>query len=103
MDKKHFRFYIKVCTTFHTEPIYIYNELYSVFDDHASLLGTVQRWSKWFREGREEVEDELRPGRPVAKTASDNIEEVRKLIDDNPYITIGELQVQSGLTDRNVQ
>lgn len=74
MDKEHFRFYIEVCTALNIEPIVIHNELYSVFGDQAPPLRTVQRWSKWFREGRQEVEDEARPGRPVTETTSENIE-----------------------------
>ena len=55
MDKEHFRFYIKVRTALHTESKVILNELTSVFGDAAPPLRTVQRWSKWFRDGREEV------------------------------------------------
>ncbi|CAF5161705.1 unnamed protein product, partial [Rotaria sp. Silwood1] len=56
------------------------------------------RWAKWFREGREEVEDEARPGRPVTETTTENIEQIRRLIDDDPYSTIEELQEQTGLS-----
>ncbi|CAF1145204.1 unnamed protein product [Rotaria sp. Silwood1] len=58
----------------------------------------VKRWAKWFREGREDVQDEARPDRPVTKTTSDNIEQVRLLIDDDPHITIEEWQEQTDLS-----
>ncbi|CAF0904142.1 unnamed protein product [Rotaria sordida] len=103
MDKEHFRFYIKVRTALHIEPIVIYNELYTVFVDEVPLLRTVQRWSKRFREGREEVEDEERPGRPITETTSENIEQVRDLIKDDPYATIDELEARSGLSHGTVQ
>ncbi|CAF0862837.1 unnamed protein product [Didymodactylos carnosus] len=48
-----------------------------VIHDEAPSRSTVVRWSKWFREGGEQIEDEPRPGRPVTKTTSENIEEVR--------------------------
>ena len=54
-------------------------------------------------EDREEVEDEARPGRPVTKTTSENIEQVRLLIDGNPHITIEEVQEQTGLSHGTVQ
>ncbi len=92
MDKEHFRFYIKVHPALHIQPTVIHNELYSVFGDEAPPLRTVQRWSTWFRKGREEVEDEERPGRPIMKTTSENIEQVRDLINDDPYVTIDELE-----------
>ena len=55
MNKEYFLFYIKVRTTLYTESKVILNELSSVFGDAAPPLRTVQRWSKWFRDGREEV------------------------------------------------
>ena len=102
MDKEYFRFYIKVRTALHVEPIVIHNELSVVFGDEAPPLRTVQRWSKWFREGREEVEDEERPGRPTMETTSGNIRQVHDLINDDPYVTVGELKVQSGLSHRGL-
>ncbi|CAF1333607.1 unnamed protein product [Rotaria sordida] len=92
MDKEQFRFCIKVRTALHIEPIFIHNELYTIFGDEAPPLRTVQRWSKWFREGREKVEDEDRPGRPITETTSENIEQVRDLINDNPYVTTDKLK-----------
>ncbi|CAF4337010.1 unnamed protein product, partial [Rotaria sordida] len=94
MDKEYFRFYIKVRTAFHIEPIVIRNELRTIFGDEAPPLRTVQRWSKWFREGREEVEDEERPGIPITETTSENIRQIRDHINDDPYITVGELEAQ---------
>ncbi len=61
-------------------------------------MRTVKRWAKWFREGREEIEDEARSGKPVTETTNENIEQVRLLIDDDPHITIEEMQEQTGLS-----
>lgn len=103
MDKEHFRFYIKVRTALDIQPIVIHNELCTVFGHEAPPLRTVQRWSKWFREGREAVEDEERPGRPIMETTPGNIEQIRDLINDDPYATIDELEAQSGLSHGTVQ
>ena len=43
------------------------------------LLGTIARWSKWFGEGREGIEDETRTGRPITETTSENIEQVHSI------------------------
>ncbi|CAF1560280.1 unnamed protein product, partial [Adineta ricciae] len=88
MDKEHFRFYIKTRTALNILAKDIHNELYSVHGDQAPSFRTVKRWNKWFHEGREEVEDEARPGRPITETTDENIEQVRLLIDDDPYMTI---------------
>jgi hypothetical protein len=81
MNKENFRFYIKVRAALNIQPKLIYDELYSVFGDQAPHYSTVTRWSKWFREGREEIEDQPRIGKSVTKTTSDNLEDVQCLID----------------------
>ena len=67
-------------TALNMQPELIQDDLYSVFDDRAPPYSTVARWSKSFRDGREEIEDQPRIGRPVTETTSDNIEEVRCMI-----------------------
>ncbi|CAF4211367.1 unnamed protein product, partial [Rotaria sordida] len=98
MSTENFRFYIKVRTALNIQARIIHDELYSVYGDQAPSLTTVKRWSKLFREGREEIEDESRPGRPITETTSENIEEIRLLINDDPYLTIEELQEQTDLS-----
>lgn len=95
MDKENLRFYIKVCTALDIPARIIYDELCSVFGDQAPALRTVERWSKLFREGREDVEDEERPGRPVTETTSENIVKARRLVDDDSHITIQEMKTRS--------
>ncbi|CAF1457967.1 unnamed protein product, partial [Rotaria sordida] len=76
----------------------IYEELYSVHGDQAPCLRTVERWCRRFREGQEELENEVRPGRPITETTPENIEQVHLIIDDDPCITIEEVQDQTGLS-----
>ncbi|CAF5132151.1 unnamed protein product, partial [Rotaria sp. Silwood1] len=90
-------------TALNIPPSVIYNELHSVHGDQVPCLRTVERWAKWFREGLEEIEDETRPGRPVTETTSENIEQVHLLIDDDPHITIEEVQEQTGLSHGTIQ
>ena len=84
MNKENFRFYIKVRTALDIQPTIIHDELYTVFNDEAPSFRTVARWSQWFREGREEIEDQPRTGRPITETTSENIEQVQDIIDDDP-------------------
>ena len=58
----------------------------------------MERWFKLFREGREETEDKPRSGRPITESTSDNIERIGLLIDDDPYLTIEELEYETGLS-----
>ncbi len=101
MDKEYFGFYIKVRTALDIEPIVIHNELHTDFGDEAPPLRTVQRWSKWFRDGREDIEDEGRPGRPVTET-SENIRQVHDLINNDSHITVDELEAETGLTREHI-
>ena len=55
------------------------------------------------RDGREEIEDKARPGRPITETTTENIEQIRLLIDDDPYTTIEGIQGQTDLSYGTVQ
>ncbi|CAF1562328.1 unnamed protein product, partial [Rotaria sp. Silwood1] len=98
MSTENFRFYIKTRTALNIQARIIHDELYSVYGDQAPSLRTVERWSKLFHDGREELEDTARPGRPITETTSENIEQIRQLIDNDPYLTIEELQEQTDLS-----
>ena len=74
MSTEKFRFYIQVRTALNVKARVIHDELYSVYGDQAPGLSTVERWSKLFREGREELRNEARPDRPISEIAPQNIE-----------------------------
>lgn len=54
----------------HRSELVVYNELSTVFGDEAPPLRTVQRWSKQFRDDREEVENEERAKTIITETTS---------------------------------
>ena len=43
----------------------------------------VELWYKRFKEGREDVNDDVRPGRPNTSTTGENIEALKKMFLDN--------------------
>ena len=51
----------------------------------------VQLWYNRFKEGREDVNNDARPGRPSTSTTDENIEAVKKMILNNCRITIREV------------
>ena len=51
----------------------------------------VQLWYNRFKEGREDINDDARTGRPSMSTSDENIEAVKKLILNNHRITIREI------------
>jgi hypothetical protein len=76
----------------------IFKLLYALHGDQVPCLRTVERWCKRFREGHDDLEDEARPGTPVTETTFENIEQVRLIIDDDPRVSIEEIQEQTGLS-----
>ncbi|CAF5041716.1 unnamed protein product [Rotaria sp. Silwood1] len=75
MNKENFRFYIKVRTTLNIQANDIHEELCSTCGDETPSLKIIEKWSKEFREGREEVEDEIRADCLVIETTSEDIEQ----------------------------
>ncbi|KAG5306679.1 SETMR methyltransferase, partial [Acromyrmex insinuator] len=62
----------------------------------------VYLWYKMFSEGREDVNDEERAGRPSTSTTDENIDEVKKIVLANRRITVREeyyLQVMRNLRE----
>jgi len=52
---------------------------------------SVYEWYKRFEEGREDVEDDERVGRPGTSTIDENVEEIKKIVLDNRRIIIREV------------
>ena len=55
----------------------------------------IQLWYNRFKEGREDVNDDARPGRPNTSTTDENIEAVKKMILDNRRIVLERLAYRS--------
>jgi hypothetical protein len=68
------RFNIQVRTVLNMKARVIHDERYSVYGDQASDLSAVERWSKQFREGRAELEEESRSGRTINEMTPQSIE-----------------------------
>ena len=58
----------------------------------------LQLWYNRFKEGREHVNDDARPGRPSMSTTDENTEAVKKMILDNRRITIREVADDIGIS-----
>ena len=92
MEKLHFRFFIKAQVLLGNSNKDIHNDLKTAFGDRAPPYKTVSRWAKRFRDGREDVEDDPRSGRPITAHTLTNIEIVRRLIEDDPHTTYIEIE-----------
>lgn len=58
----------------------IKEEMDSAYLESAPSLSTIQKWSSEFKRGRESIEDDPRPGRPVEASSQENIKKVGEII-----------------------
>ena len=66
----------------------------------ATLLRTVVfKWRKAFKEGRENVEDDPRSGRPVSSTNDQNVEVVRAVMAKDRRLSARMIAEERGLDD----
>ena len=98
MEKEAYRSYIKMRTELGIKPIDIHEELVELYGEDAVSYNTVCSWAKQFREGRMEIEDKPRLGRPVSKTITENIERVRGIIEEDPHSTIDDIEAETSLS-----
>jgi hypothetical protein len=60
----------------------------------------VFKWHKAFKEGRENVEDDPRSGRPISSTNDENVEVVRAVMVKDRRLSVSMITEETGL-DRN--
>ena len=68
------------------------------FGESTMSRTQVQMWYKRFKEGREDVNDDARPGRPSTSTTDENIGAVKKMILHNNRITLREVVDHVGIS-----
>ena len=98
MDKEFDRYYIKIRTHLGIDAKTIHEELATAKGSDAPPYRTVARWTQLFREGREDVHDDPRSGRPVSEMTAENIELVRQAINNDPHSTYDEIMAETYLS-----
>ena len=98
MDRQKFeqRCAIKFCVKRGESGTVTCEKLQRAYGEHSLSRTQVFRWHKSFLEGREQVEDELRAGRPTSKT-DDNVERVRSLVRSDRRLTLRMISSQLNL------
>lgn len=66
----------------------IFECLKQVYGDNSLKEPTVNKWLKRFREGREEVKDDPRPGRPSTSSSDENVERIRACVLKDRRLTV---------------
>jgi len=98
MEKEPYRFYIRTRTILGMNAATIHEELTRAYGEEAVCYSTVQKWSKFFREGKMEIEDNPRSGRPVSKITLENIQLVQRVIQEDPHCTFDDIEAETELS-----
>ncbi|XP_076065286.1 protein GVQW3-like [Oratosquilla oratoria] len=59
--------------------------------DNALALSTVQKWAAEFKRGRENLEDDLRGGRPATATTQENNDRIHHIVMDERRLTVNQM------------
>ena len=73
-------------------PSEIHHYICQVYDDNAISDGMVRKWVRMFNEGRENVHDEARSGRP-SLVNDDSVRKVNERVRDDRRFTISDLSL----------
>ena len=76
--------------------------LLNVYGDSSVSRTRVFEWYKQFVEGREDVEDDPKSGRPCTSTTDTNIEKVRQLVRSDRRLTICVIANEVGMNKETV-
>lgn len=79
---------IKFCVKNEIKCVDAFQMLTVAYGEATLDRSNVYRWYKMFSEGREDVNDEERAGRPSTSTTDEKINEVEKMVLANRRITV---------------
>jgi len=91
---------IKFCVKLNKSATETFASLTEAYGD-PTLSGTVVfKWHKTFKEGRENVEDDSRSGRPISSTNDQNVEVVRVVMATDRRLSVRMIAEETGF-DKN--
>lgn len=97
------RYYIKFRVILGINPKTICDELTETLRPDAPSYSMVKNWAKRFREGREDVSDDPRSGRPMSVLTVENIECIREVIEDDPHSTYNDITAETDLSRGTIE
>ena len=103
MNNEYNRYYIRIRTILGIAPMTIHEKLATALGPDAPAYRTVARWAERFREGREDVNDDLRSGRPLSELTYENIEVVRQVITNDPHSTYDDIIAETFLSHSTIE
>jgi len=96
------RYVIKVCVKLNKYATDIFASLTEAYGDATLSRSMVFKWHRAFKEGRENVEDDPRSGRPVSSTNDQNVEVVRAVMSKDRRLSVRMIVEERGLDKNDV-
>lgn len=97
------RFYVFTRRQLGDAPPKIYADLMAVYGEECVTYRTVCRWIQHFREGKIDLKDEHRKGRPTVARNEQTVLLVKKVVEDDPHISIREISETYALSYGTVE
>lgn len=82
------RYAIKFCVKLKKTPLETFEMLKEAFGDDCLSRSQSNRWHKMFREGRKDITDEARAGRPSTSRTDDHVTRVRQLLNSDRRMSV---------------
>ena len=92
------RICIKFCVKNEIKCNKVCEMLTKAYGESAMSKTRVYEWYKRFQDGREDVEDDGRPGRPSISTTDENVGKVKEMVMNDRQITIKEVADDVGIS-----
>ena len=91
------RYTIKFCVKLNKSATETFASLTEAYGDATLSRTMVFKWHKAFKEGRENVEDDPRCGRPITSTKDQNVELVRAVMAKDRRLSVRMIAEETGL------
>jgi histone-lysine N-methyltransferase SETMAR len=103
MDKRDLRLLMNYDFRANLSATECHNRLKAAYPDLKLSYETVREWFSRFRGGDESLEDRQRSGRPATAVTEENVELVRQMIEENPFVTYNGIQQALGIGAQAVE
>nr|XP_055212815.1 protein GVQW3 isoform X3 [Gorilla gorilla gorilla] len=97
------RISIKFCVKLNKSASETHHLLKEAYGNEVMSRARVFDWHKRFKEGREDVRDDARSGRPVTHRTDDNIQKVKDLVCSNRQLTVRMMAEELNLDKETVR
>ncbi|XP_062950116.1 protein GVQW3 isoform X1 [Cynocephalus volans] len=97
------RISIKFCVKLNKSASETHHLLKEAYGDEVMSRARVFDWHKRFKEGREDVRDDARSGRPVTHRTDENIRKVKDLVCSNRQLTVRMMAEELNLDKETVR